>query len=276
MNPRMMSHHAPGALARFQDAFAHALFVPETEPTAVIPPHVAALTAQPAFAVYRNTVMKGCIDALQANYPAVARLVGEEWFRAAAAIHVREALPTDPTLLRYGTAFSDFLARFEPAARLPYLPGVARLDRFWTEAHAAPDEDTLDPAALAGLAPDKLACTVLHPHPAARWAWFADGPIYTIWSRNRTNAPADADLDWRSEGALLVRPRDAVEWIALDAAGCAFLDACAAGETLAEAAQAALRARGEADLTQLMSTLLEAGAFSSTFDSSQPLTKEHP
>ena len=29
-----------------------------------------------AFAVYRNTVLKGCIDALQANYPTVGQLVG--------------------------------------------------------------------------------------------------------------------------------------------------------------------------------------------------------
>jgi hypothetical protein len=253
-----MNTPIPGALARFQEAFAHGLLAPHAEPAA----ETAALTAQPAFAVYRNTVMKGCIDALQANYPAVVRLVGEEWFRATAAVHVREALPADPTLLRYGAAFADFLARFEPAAELPYLPGVARLDRLWTEAHSAPTEDVLNPAMVARLAPEALAGTVLHSHPAARWAWFADGPIYTIWSRNRVDNAPDTDLDWRAEGALLVRPRDTVEWLALDAASCAFLDTCAAGGTLAVAAQASLEVQENADLARLMSNLLEAGAFS--------------
>ena len=248
----------PGALARFQDAFAQALLSPEARPAA----EIAVLAAQPALAVYRNTVMKGCIDALQANYPAVARLVGEEWFRAAAAVYARETLPANPTLLRYGASFPDFLARFEPAAELPYLPGVARLDRYWSEAHTAPDEDALDPAAVARLAPEALAGTVLHPHPATRWAWFADAPIYTIWSCNRADGAPATDLDWRSEGALIVRPRDAVEWVALDAAGCAFLDACAAGGTLAGAAQAALEVQGNTNLARLMSSLLEAGAFS--------------
>lgn len=271
MNAAMPGSLAPGALARFQDAFAHALLATNAESAS----EVAALAAQPAFAVYRNTVMRGCIDALQANYPAVARLVGEEWFRAAAAIHVHEALPTDPTLLRYGAAFADFLARFEPAAELPYLPGVARLDRYWTEAHVAPTADALDPAAVAGLAPATLAATVLRPHPAARWAWFADAPIYTIWSRNRAAEPCDAQFDWQPEGALLVRPRDAVEWVALDAAGCAFLDVCAAGGTLAEAAQAALEVQGNADLARLMSTLLEAGAFGrSGFNNNQQIGEE--
>lgn len=268
MDRGMTKTPGPGALARFQDAFAHALLAPED---AGCPPDVASLTAQAAFAVYRNTVMKGCIDALQANYPAVARLVGEEWFRAAASIHVREALPTDPTLLRYGAAFANFLARFEPAAELPYLSGVARLDRYWTEAHAAPTQGPLDPVVVNRLSPEALSRAILHPHPAARWAWFADGPIYTIWSRNRADASPDADLDWRPEGALLVRARDVVEWIALDATGCALLDACAAGRTLAEAAQVALDVEGDCDLAQLMSSLLTAGAFGRmSFSNDQP------
>jgi len=275
MTSDIMSNLVPGALARFQGAFVHALLAHAGKPVTTIPPEVAALAAQPAFAVYRNTVMKGCIDALQANYPAVARLVGEEWFRAAAAIYVRETLPTDPTLLRYGAAFADFLARFEPAAQLPYLPGVARLDRYWTEAHAAPTQDALDPAAIVGLAPEALADTVLHPHPAARWAWFADAPIYSIWSRNRNDDAPDSNLDWQPEGALLVRPRDAVVWIALDAAGCAFLDACAAGRTLTAAADAALDVQGNANFARLMSTLLAAGTFSGMSFPPQ-FKQEHP
>ena len=247
----------PGALARFQDVFAHALLAPDAEPAV----EIAALAAQPAFAVYRNTVMKGCIDALQANYPVVARLVGEEWFRAAAAIYVREALPADPTLLRYGSSFTDFLARFGPAADLPYLSGVARLDRLWTEAHTAADEKALDPAAVASLATEKLASVILHPHVAARWAWFEEAPIYAIWTRNRAASVPEDNIDWRPEGALLVRPRDTVEWIALDAAGCAFLDACDAGSTLAGAAQEALQAKDDADISRLMATLLGVGAF---------------
>jgi hypothetical protein len=268
-----MNSLRPSALARFQDAFAHTLLAPGVTPA----PDVAALAAQPAFAVYRNTVVKGCIDALQANYPVVARLVGEEWFRAAAAIYVREALPADPTLLRYGSSFADFLDRFEPAADLPYLPGAARLDRLWTEAHAAADEEALDPAAVARLAPEELAGVILHPHAAARWAWFEEAPIYTIWTRNRADSVPEGDIDWRPEGALLVRQRDTVEWTALDAAGCAFLDACAAGATLPRAARAALELQGNADLARLMSTLLATGAFGRMSFTSDPQSAgDHP
>ncbi len=258
MIANMNSSIARGDLARFQDAFARAVVEPFSEPGA----QVAALVAQPAFAIYRNTIMKGCIDALQANYPAVTKLVGKEWMRAAAAIYVREAPPAEPTLLRYGPSFADFLARFEPAAELPYLPGVAQLDRFWIEAHAAPNEALLDAAAVASLAQDALAVTVLHPHAAARWAWFAKAPIYTIWSRNRSDIAYRENPHRKPEGALLVRPHDIVQWNEIDAGGCAFLDACAAGRSVAAAANAALNVKSDCDLARLMSTLLSAGAFS--------------
>lgn len=249
---------ASGTLARFQDDFAQALLATDTAAS----PTLAAVTAQPAFAIYRNTAMKGCIDALQANYPAVTRLVGDEWLRAAAAVYARDALPAQPMLLEYGTDFADFLAQFEPAAELPYLPGVARLDRFWTEAHAAASEDTLAPAAVTALASGNFFRARLQPHAATRWAWFADAPIYTIWSRNRCDAVIDGDIEWQPEGALLTRPVDSVQWCALGRAGCVFLDTCSAGGTLADAAQAALAVQPDANLGRLMARLLEAGVFS--------------
>ena len=235
-----------GSLARFQDAFARDLFTPENG-------------AEPAFLVYRNTVLKGCIDALRANFPVVARLVGEEWFRAAAAIYARGNPPRVPMLLDYGAGFAGFLAGFEPAADLPYLPAVARLDRFWSESHAARDETPLRAQELAGLAPDRRGGLVLRPHAAARWAWF-QVPAFTIWSRNRVDAAGGVDLsdvEWRGEGALLTRPDDAVQWIGLDKAGCAFMDACAAGVPLAQAAEA-VPVEG---IAGLLASLLAAGAF---------------
>jgi hypothetical protein len=261
-----------GRLAAFQDRFAAALLAPETsaaDPFAARA-DIACLTAQPGFAVYRNTVLKGCIDALQANYPAVSRLVGDAWFRAAAAVHARAELPRQPMLLDYGSGFATFLAGFEPAVALPYLSPVARLDRFWTEAHIARDEPPVAAADVACVDAAALARTVLRPHASARWAWFDEQPIVSIWQRNRQAASVAADdgaampdLAWHGEGVLIVRPRAAVEWSPLEKADCAFLDICAAGGTLADAAAAALAADPLADLAALMAKTLAAGAFGS-------------
>ncbi|MGH8698443.1 MAG: DNA-binding domain-containing protein, partial [Burkholderiales bacterium] len=99
---------------------------------------------------------------------------------------------------------------------------------------------------------------------SARWAWFEAQPVVTIWRRNRyPEGTENGEIEWRGEGVLVVRPRAAVEDVELDAAACAFLDACAAGGTLAAAAAAAVAVRADADLAGLMTRLLDAEAFGS-------------
>jgi hypothetical protein len=276
---------APGDLARFQDAFIHALLAGEETTcagsTAIDDGATASLDgarglhrvraardslyAQPGFAVYRNTVLTGCIGALAANYPAVVRLVGDEWFRAAAAVHVRQAPPSHPCLFDYGDGFAEFLAAFAPAAGLPYLADIARLDRLWTEAHLAADELPLEASRVAALTPGELGRTVLAPHASARWAWFDRHPAWSIWRHARAATPPDEgaifEPAWQAEGALLVRARDAVEAVEARRVDCVFLDACAAGQTLAECAAAALAADPGVDLSATMARLMRAGAF---------------
>jgi hypothetical protein len=225
-------------------------------------PSIARLVEQPGFAVYRNTVLKGCIDALQANFPAVARLVGVEWFRAAAAVYARQHLPRVPTLLTYGESFPAFLAQFEPAAELPYLADVARVDRLWIEAHVAADDDVLPPAALAHLAPHDMARIGLRLHPATRWFWSGECPVATLWQRNRDAVAADGDaIEWRAEGVLLTRPGGAVLQEQLPEEGAALLTAFARDASIEEAVTAALAVNPAADLAALINQLLQAGAF---------------
>ena len=247
-------------LRDFQNAFAEALANADTEASHGA---LAELVAQPGFAVYRNTVMRGCIDALQANYPAVTRLVGEPWFRAAAAVFVRRHPPDKPSLVAYGEGFPEFLEEFPPAAELPYLSGVARLDRFWTEAHVAADDTRLQAAEIGSLDGEERTRARLRLHASARWRAFPELPIYSIWRGNRGEASAKelTDLVWRGEGALLARPEGSVDAVRIDAAECAFLDACGRGSRLGEAGLAALAADAEQDLSALLARLLGAGAF---------------
>lgn len=246
------------ALAVFQSGFAHAL----RDPAGPLPPSLARLVGQPGFAVYRNTVMKGCIDALHANFPSVARIVGDEWFRAAAAVYARAELPSAPMLATYGASFPEFLARFEPAAELPYLPAVARIDRLWSESHVAADAPTLDAGALRTLTPDDVARCTLQLHPAARWAWSDELPLHALWTRNRSDAAAtdDTPIDWHGEGVLLTRPHGAVLVQPLSRGGATLLDACAQGRSIEDAVAAALADPVE-DVGVLIGQCVSAGAF---------------
>ena len=246
-------------LTTFQDGFAAALLPLPGAPPAH-PAWLDALLAQPGFAVYRNTVLKGCIDALQANFPTVCALVGEEWFRAAAGVFAHAQPPHDGLLMDYGVGFAAFLDDFGPAANLPYLGAVARLDRCWTEAHLAANAPPLDPAWLAQQTPDTLAGIGLRPHPSARWVWCEAHPAFALWQRQREDLALDAPLTWQGDGGLLTRPGDAVQWTALPRAGVALLDACATQQSLDSAVACALDAEPGADLSALMALLLKSGA----------------
>lgn len=246
-------------LSAYQDAFAAALLADDGEASAS--PAVARLVAQPGFAVYRNTVIKGCIDALQANYPTIARLVGEEWLRAAAAVFVRGHLPVQPSLLLYGEGFPAFLAAFEPARELPYLAAVAQVDRWWTEAHAAADAAPLDASVLADLPAAAMSDHALKVHPAARWGWSAEWPIHTLWTRDREDtATLQAPIEWVGEGVLVARPYGPVRVEPLSRAGVALLDACAADRGIEDAVIAAIDIEPDADVAALIHQLLRAGA----------------
>ena len=246
------------SLAAFQDAFAAAL-------RGAAEPTLACLTAQPGFAVYRNTAMKAITDALAANYPCVRRLVGDEWFTAAAGVYADAHPARTPVLMHYGADFEHFLSAFEPAAELPFLPAVAKLDRMWTEAHTASDEPALEASQLALLDEVAIGCLGLRPHAAARWAWFDSTPAATVWSRNRFDEEVDlGDVEWKGEGILFTRPGAGVQTTGLDRAGCVFLDACGDGKPVLAAVDCALAADPNADVADLIARLLIAGAFART------------
>ena len=254
-------------LSHFQDSVSAALLQGDTDHSAssrASMQAIQALQAQPGFAVYRNTVLKACIDALQANYPTVSQLVGETWFRAAAAVYAHAAPPPNGLLMDYGQSFAPFLSQFEPAAALPYLPAVAHLDRCWTECHLAAEAPALDVDWLARQPPELLPTLLVQHHPAARWAWSDTHPAYALWQNHRNGAIAitHEDVPWVGDGGLLTRPHDAVTWQAISPAGMAFLDAASSGMALEAAATAAITAEPAVDFAALITQLLNAGALS--------------
>ena len=91
------------------------------------------------FAVYKNNVYARLVDALRDPFPAVERLVGEEFFRYAAVQYIAVTPPRSPTLLGYGKDFARFLEEFPPAQDIPYLSDVADLEFRYLEAYHAAD-----------------------------------------------------------------------------------------------------------------------------------------
>lgn len=102
---------------------------------------LSANGADPAsrYAVYRNNVQSSLINALAEGYPVVLQLVGDEFFRAMVALYVQRYPPQSPLINDYGKDFAEFIDSFEPAASVPYLADVARLERLRVQAYHAAD-----------------------------------------------------------------------------------------------------------------------------------------
>jgi hypothetical protein len=243
-------------LARFQTAFAEAL----AGDVAALAPW-SAPDAAPRLAVYRNTVAKGCADAIAAQFPTLVRVVGEAWLGDAATLFASAHPPVSPSLADYGGAFPDWLAGFPPAAEMPWLPGLARLDWTWTQALFAADQTALSAAAFAGLALDAYASLAVDLHPATRILWFADGTP-SLWRALQSEAaPAEVELAAAPEGLLITRPDLEARHQPLSRGAFDFLQACRGGLSLAAAGEAALTAEPDLPLAATFADLIAAGAF---------------
>lgn len=240
-------------LTEFQHEFAAAVLDPHT-------PLLARLGH--GLSMYQNTVMKGLVDVLRANYPTVECLTGAEWFDAVALRYARSHLPAQPSLALYGGAFPAFLDNIASIGTVPYIPWVARLDRLWTEVHFAADAPCLQARRLADLPAQALGSLRLKLHPAARMACYPHSAV-SIWQHHRDAAASrpDLEVDDSEEGVLMTRPQGAVQVLPLSLQACAFVSQLQAGMSLGEAAMRLLEADPLADVAALLAGLINAGGF---------------
>jgi len=221
--------------------------------------------ADPAHAdrlrVYRNNMVTAWADAVLKNYPTVERLVGAEFMRGMAADFVRAHPPQSPVLSLYGEAFPTFIESFSPAARLPYLADVARLDRAWTESYFATNAPPLGPSNLSGLGDDEMAELVLQFHPSLRIA-AASCNAHEIWKANRTEGQSpnvayrpllSAAMVWWSPNGMQDRHLTAIEQ--------KFLELISKGAPLGEALASAAPEQNQPAVLAFFSEALTRGIF---------------
>jgi hypothetical protein len=184
-----------------QSAFAAALLDPE----AAVPEGLVDPWGQPApkrFSVYRNNVASSLTRALEAAFPTVRKLVGDEFFAAMAVVFLRAHPPRSRMLMLYGAEFPAFLESFPPVGHLGYLPDVARLDQAMRESYHAADAPALDAVAFQRLVGSDVAGLRLTLAPSmrvvrSRW------PVVSIWTANHEGGPSPRAV---AEDAVILRP----------------------------------------------------------------------
>ena len=184
-----------------QSAFAAALLDPE----AAVPPGIVDPEGHPAlkrFSVYRNNVALSLTRVLEAAFPTVRKLVGDDFFAAMAGVFLRANPPRSRIMMLYGDAMPGFLETFPPVTHLGYLPDVARLDQAMRESYHAADSTPLPEAEFQRLVGADIIGLRLKLAPSTRLIrsrW----PVHGIWAANTEAGPAPASVP---EAALVLRP----------------------------------------------------------------------
>lgn len=211
---------------------------------------------QRRFAVYRNNVAAGLAAALAARFPVIQRLLGQPYFAALAGVYADAHRPASPILAEWGAGFARFLDGFAPLSDHPYLGDVARIEYARGRAFHAADARPVDPAALAGLDPDRIR---LRLHPSVAVLALAH-PAVSIWARHQ---PGGQSLPLASgpETALILR--DAAFQVPVRALGPG--DAALLRSLLSHGAMAVAAATAQADEPghdpqPLLVSLMRAGA----------------
>lgn len=213
------------------------------------------------FAVYRNNVRSSLINALADSYPVTRQLVGDEFFFAMAHVYVQASPPDTPLLVDYGDCFADFIQGFSPAASVPYLSDMARLERLRVQAYHAADavalsqqsvlEQFQNQADAAGL------CLHLHPSLATLASRYA---VVALWAAHQTDAMSEALDPMQAQSALVLRTDLTVHVFAIDDGCRAFIQALKQLCPLNVAMACALDACSDFDMHHCLALLIRHGA----------------
>jgi hypothetical protein len=216
------------------------------------------------FAVYRNNVMVSLIDALADTYPVTQALVGEEFFRAMAAVFARANPPHSPVMAHYGAGFAAFIENFPAAAGLPYLADVARLEMLRVGAYHAADATPVSSEEIALLlsAPERLPAARFALHPSLR---HLDSPyaVVSLWAAHQGEeidaALAAVDAS-QPESALVLRVGLDVEIYRVTTGTATFIQHLQQDLGLGAAVDLALAADAAFDMTDALGLLIRTGA----------------
>ncbi len=240
-------------------------------PTPAFLGEAAAPRAARAFAVYRNNYRVNLQEALRVTYPVTAQLVGDEFFAALINVFVTSCPPRSPVLIEYGGELPAFISQFEPAAAVPYLADVARLEAAWNDAYHAAESGSLQPSALGGLTAEALAVTRVALHASLQLVR-SSFPVASIWELHRSPS-RDPALSWEAEDALVLRPDAEVLVLALKPGYAEFVTALREGRCIAAAASTVLQDVVDFDTGDALVSLLSWGAIAGLDTPNQATTE---
>ena len=208
--------------------------------------------------IYRRSVRRNYRNALGATYRTVKRLVGVAFFDAAVDAYVTANPSASADLNVYGDRFDRFLGAYPPAANLPYLADVARLEWAIDVVHRAADAPLVPDAVLAALAEVPAAkLTSVRLRIAASVALIESPyPLVRIFDTNRDDYVGDTRVRLEEGGVRLLVRRTGTDVVfePLGAAGFTWISSLATGQSLGDGVARAVSVDSQFDVAIALRT----------------------
>jgi uncharacterized protein len=217
-------------------------------------------SARGRLGIYRNNLRAGFERALALEYPVVAQLVGESFFRQTARDFQLQHPSRSGDIGRIGAEFPDYLRARFAVGDFAYLPDVAELEWALEVVAQAPERPGLTAADLAPLDPFRYEDLVFEPHPATRLvasAW----SVVRLWQAHQHAEFESFDLAGGADRVLVRRRGAELEFVPLSPADFTFARMLARRTPLGLATDASLAVDRQFDLTRTLTSLVLAGAF---------------
>jgi len=225
------------SLRELQSGVMRALL--DGEPDGAVP-WIAARGIHPKarLGVYAGTARANFTESLISSYPAVRRLVGEDYFhQCARGFHARHpSLSGD--LQPAGAGFAQYLSELHGDDEFRYLGEVARLEWLIQDTLLAADHAPLDLVKLQQVPADDYDDLSFCLHPSAR-LFASKYPCVAIWEANVGSdaEPELIDLGAGPDRVLLVRTRGQLSCQRLSCGEQRFLESIRTGERFADAVE---------------------------------------
>ena len=200
-----------------------------------------AIPARKRIGIYANNARENFTSTLQAAFPVVCALGGEDWFRQVAQGYWRRHPSHAGNLHNVGERFAAHLHEQLANTSYAYFADVAALEWAYQESMVAAEHPGFDVAALSSVPPERYGELRFALHPTVRLVSSAF-PILDVWRAHQpaaTNIDA-LDLATGAQHVVLLRLTDHVQFRAIDQSSWTLLHALSCNETLNSAAQAAL------------------------------------
>lgn len=193
-----------------------------------------------ALSIYANNARVNFTETLKRTYPALWRLVGQDYFRQCAREFQKLRPSRSGDLQHVGEGFGEYLGALHGHDAFSYLSAVARLEWAYQEALIETELAPLDLNRLAQVEPHDYLELRFRLQPSVRLLESAF-PILGIWEANATDGSEEdrIDLDAGADRLLVVRAFGRVRIYRLAAGELIFLSRLLARDAFGAAVESA-------------------------------------